>query len=274
MSRKDGPRDDGGISMSSPDSLAIVNRTRHETLELAYDQYLQGRILKVDPVVPPSLELLSHFDLTLKSSRDPQTNECPQNKCVVFKGETSLFDRFIDFAMALVKGKDAVGGFKAPSEIRFPPTGLKDGLSYEEFAARVEVVEYVMWVSDFGEEDEEETDESSLALAVMSQSIQSLSEIPTSVDDIEIPENEITANGKSQPARTLPNHASPTSGSSSSLSPPPEVITTPPSMKRYSIRKKARSESASNTSSPGRAAPKPTSPTPPSRNRRRRNGRK
>lgn len=61
--------------MSSPDSLAIVNRTRHETLELAYDHYLQGRILKVDPVVPPSLELLSHLDLTLKSSRDPQTNE-------------------------------------------------------------------------------------------------------------------------------------------------------------------------------------------------------
>lgn len=64
-----------------------------------------------------------------------------------------MFDRFIDFAMALVKGKDAVGGFKAPSEIRFPPTGLEDGLSYEEFATRVEVVEYVMWVSDIGEED-------------------------------------------------------------------------------------------------------------------------
>lgn len=55
--------------------------------------------------------------------------------------------------MALVKGKGAVGGFKAPSEIRFPPTGLEDGLSYEEFATRVEVVEYVMWVSDIGEED-------------------------------------------------------------------------------------------------------------------------
>ncbi|KAF7547293.1 hypothetical protein G7Z17_g7830 [Cylindrodendrum hubeiense] len=75
MPCKDDAQDGEGISVLGPESLTTMNKTRHEVLELAYEEYLKGRILKVDPVITPSLELLSHLDLTLESSRDPETNE-------------------------------------------------------------------------------------------------------------------------------------------------------------------------------------------------------
>ncbi|KAK7403215.1 hypothetical protein QQX98_011033 [Neonectria punicea] len=55
--------------------LSAVNKTRHEVLELAYSEYLQGKILKVGPIVPPRLELLPDLDLTVESARDPHTGE-------------------------------------------------------------------------------------------------------------------------------------------------------------------------------------------------------
>ncbi|KAH7148502.1 hypothetical protein EDB81DRAFT_946689 [Dactylonectria macrodidyma] len=267
MPFKDDVPDEGGISTFSQGVLDAVNKSRHEVLGIAYEEYAQGRILKIDTIVPPTLELLPHHDLTLKASRDPETNECPQNKCVVFKGESSLFDRFIDFAMALVKGKDAVGGFKAPSEIRFPSTGLKEGLSYEEFAKRVEVVEYVMWVEDV-EDDEEE-----LNSAVL-ESPQSISERRRSAEEMETTNTEMTTNSTPPAQQTPPKQMSPASGSSSSLSPPPEYLTTPPSMKRCTIRSEARTNTESDSPPTGKPNPKPPSPTPPSRNRRRRSGRR
>ncbi|KPM35058.1 hypothetical protein AK830_g11515 [Neonectria ditissima] len=270
--------DDGGISSKSPTTLSTVNKTRHEILELAYTEYLQGKILKVSPVVLPYLELIPDWDLTVESSRDPHTDEiteleCPYEKCAVFKGEAALFDRFIDFAMGLVQGQAAVGGFKAPSEIRFPPRGLEDGLTYEEFAGRVEIVEYIMWVRNVDEDDDdEEEDEKSLKLGTITDTTEITTEVttqssesPTSTnptsDNTEIPENKVSEIATSPRAQTR-REISSSSSSSSSLSPPPDVITTPPSLQRFTTLKRTGSESGSGESSPSGSVLEGNSPAP------------
>ncbi|KAK7431756.1 hypothetical protein QQZ08_001694 [Neonectria magnoliae] len=175
--------------------------------------------------------------------------------------------------MALVKGKEAIGGFKAPSQIRFPPRGLEDGLSYEEFAGRVEVVEYIMWVYDVEENDSEKGNEKSLELGTAADVVDTTADIttgscgsagstsPTSVDNTETAGNKTPETAKSPTART-PKRTNSSSGSSSSLSPPPVVITTPPELRRHLYLKRVASESESEecspTSSVGAKSPSPS----------------
>ncbi|KAH6891425.1 hypothetical protein B0T10DRAFT_595661 [Thelonectria olida] len=134
-------------------SISAMNTDRHATLKCAYDAYLEGRILPVNPIVAPSLVHLHRDQLIVRAERDPKTGELldledPKEKWVVFKGEISLFNKFIDFAMSVTQDSAIIVGFKPVSEIRFPRTGLENGLDYATFASRVEVVEYIIYAID------------------------------------------------------------------------------------------------------------------------------
>jgi hypothetical protein len=144
-------------------------KSRASVLEPAYDAYLNAKNLR-DRAPPPSLlHILPSVDISMKLSRCKKTTTatdleifrksdrlddnfmgyCKDQKCVVFKGEGGLVDKFID-VIESAAGKQRIGNttfvLKAPSEIRIPFGGLEYGLKYEEFVNRVEVLQCAVWI--------------------------------------------------------------------------------------------------------------------------------
>lgn len=70
-------------------------------------------------------------------------------QCIAFKGEKRYLKTFLDFVYGFTN-EEHHGDmfFKMASEVRFPDQGLPEGLEYVDFASRVEIVEYAIWLKE------------------------------------------------------------------------------------------------------------------------------
>ncbi|CVK92460.1 uncharacterized protein FMAN_07356 [Fusarium mangiferae] len=148
---------------------------RAAILEPAYESYLTSTNFRQDSPSPSSIDLLPSSEVVVLISRCPETEAatdlyitklsdsfaenfigyCPEEKCVVFKGEEGLVYDFIDFIESVAGEKEVTVVLKAPEQIRIPLGGLENGLEYEEFVARVEILECALWIGNSPSEQEE-----------------------------------------------------------------------------------------------------------------------
>ncbi|KAF4440678.1 hypothetical protein FACUT_3302 [Fusarium acutatum] len=155
--------------------LSDFREKRAAILEPAYKSYLISTYFRKDSPRPSSTYLLPSSEVVVLISRCPETEAaidlhitklsdtfaenfigyCPEEKCVVFKGERGLIDDFIDFIEPVAGGKEVTVVLKAPEQIRIPLGGLEHGLKYEEFVARVEILECALWIGNSPTEQEE-----------------------------------------------------------------------------------------------------------------------
>ncbi|PNP80697.1 hypothetical protein FNYG_06296 [Fusarium nygamai] len=155
--------------------LSDFREKRAAILEPAYKSYLISSDFREDSPRPSSTYLLPSSEVVVLISRCPETEAavdlhitkvsdtfaenfigyCPEEKCVVFKGERGLIDDFIDFIESVAGGKEVTIVLKAPEQIRMPLGGLEHGLKYEEFVARVEILECALWIGNSPIEQEE-----------------------------------------------------------------------------------------------------------------------
>ncbi|KAF4961976.1 hypothetical protein FSARC_9906 [Fusarium sarcochroum] len=239
-------------------------KSRATVLKPAYDKYLISDSLHDFSLPAPSIQLLKSSDIaiTLKHSKiatatgkaatdlsitkisDPEADNfmgySQKENCIVFKGERGLVEHFVDFAEGIAQEKSVSLVMKSQSTVRIPPEGLEFGLSYEEFANRVEVLECAMWIRT-SPHDQTEPDESNDLGTLQSHrpnTPKCTSTSDGSRDDglgqddfldegtanVESPSDNVYSSPLSSPP-----HES--SGSSSPLSPPPERIVTPPWLK-------------------------------------------
>ncbi|CAG7560072.1 unnamed protein product [Fusarium equiseti] len=244
-------------------------KSRASVLEPAYDAYLNAKNLRGRAPPPSLLHILPSVDISMKLSRCKKTTTatdleivrksdrlddnfmgyCKDQKCVVFKGEGGLVDKFID-VIESAAGKQRIGNttfvLKAPSEIRIPFGGLEYGLKYEEFVNRVEVLQCAVWIRNSPSE-QEEGGESFVNVANASRTPPPSTPeyIPGSPDarlahrtDSEhqnSPAHDMDTNsplsscGSSMhPPTPLDEGETESMSDTSSLSPPPSVIHTPP----------------------------------------------
>ncbi|KAF5713545.1 hypothetical protein FGLOB1_3972 [Fusarium globosum] len=170
----------GAIVEDSLDSLLAgdlsdFTQKRAAILEPAYKSYLISTDFRQDSPLPSSIYLLPSSEVVVLISRCPETEAatdlyitklsdtfaenfigyCPEEKCVVFKGERGLIDDFIDFIESVAGEKEVTVVMKAPEQIRIPLGGLEQGLEYEEFVARVEILECALWIGNSPSEQEE-----------------------------------------------------------------------------------------------------------------------
>ncbi|KAF5610913.1 uncharacterized protein FSUBG_2718 [Fusarium subglutinans] len=155
--------------------LSDFTQKRAAILEPAYESYLISPDFRKDSPSPSSIYLLPSSEVVVLISRCPETEAatdlhitklsdsfaenfigyCPEEKCVVFKGERGLIDDFVDFIESVAGGKEVTMVLKAPEQIRIPLGGLQHGLEYEEFVARVEILECALWIGKSPSEQEE-----------------------------------------------------------------------------------------------------------------------
>lgn len=245
----------------SEEQIEKLGASRAAILEPAFDEYLMSDDLHETPLPPSSIQLLPASDLSVKLTRaaksdaameininkisDPDADNfmgfSTEDNCIVFKGEMGLFDSFLEFAESITQDKDVTVVFKTANEIRIPRQGLEYGLSYENFAARVELLECAMWVRASRPGQGEVPLSTCHELCSLISGCNS--ELDTSSNTIHpstppqnlpfggvIPSSAGTSDLDHQRSRTMAECRSPSSDSS--LSPPPEIITTPPSFKR------------------------------------------
>ncbi|KAF9774337.1 hypothetical protein IL306_007699 [Fusarium sp. DS 682] len=171
-----------------------------------------------------------HITKLSDSFADNFIGYCPEERCVVFKGEGGLMDDFLDFAEAVAGEKEVKVILQAPEQIRMPRGGLEYGLEYEEFVARVEVLECAMWIGNSPRE-REECGSRFTELAIEPQLPQHtiLKRMPTP-DYVYAPtDNSDSSSPLSDPPSVIEEMSlCNSSDSDSSLSPPPEDNETPP----------------------------------------------
>lgn len=149
--------------------LDQVEVRRHTAIRPLWEKYEKGEYTVAPDYMPDTtIELISADDLHVDSQESPMTGELcyidvtndaaeerpgvnfmgfdPKQRCLAFRGEARHLDRFLDFGHELIQKEGIKGLFKAPSEVKIPKAGLKPNLSYDEFAGRVEIVEYAMWL--------------------------------------------------------------------------------------------------------------------------------
>ncbi|RSL51782.1 hypothetical protein CEP54_011262 [Fusarium duplospermum] len=248
----------------SEEQIEKLGASRAAILEPAFDDYLMSDDLHETPLPPSSIQLLPASDLNVKLTRaskgdtamemsiskisDPDADNfmgfSAEENCIVFKGEMGLFDRFLEFAESITQDKDVTVVFKTANEIRIPRQGLEYGLSYEKFAARVEVLECAMWSRASLQKGQGEM---KCMFLVGCQLCSLISEHNSKLDassrntgpstpprklalDKNISQSTNNSDLDNTLGRSMAECKSPSSDSS--LSPPPEIITTPPSFKR------------------------------------------
>ncbi|KAF5596742.1 hypothetical protein FPANT_4249 [Fusarium pseudoanthophilum] len=155
--------------------LSDFRGKRAAILAPAYKSYLISSDFHQDSPRPSSTYLLPSSEVVVLISRCPETGAavdlyitkvsdtfaenftgyCPEEKCIVFKGETGLIEDFIDFIESVAGGKEVTIVLKTPEQIRMPLGGLAHGLKYEEFVARVEILECALWIGNSPSEQEE-----------------------------------------------------------------------------------------------------------------------
>ncbi|WKT44883.1 hypothetical protein QSH57_009736 [Fusarium oxysporum f. sp. vasinfectum] len=230
--------------------LSDFTQQRAAILEPAYKSYLISTDNREDSPRPSSTYLLPSSEVVVLISRCPETEAatdlhitklsdtfadnfigyCPEEKCVVFKGERGLIDDFIDFTESVAGEKEVTVILKAPEQIRIPLGGLEHGLKYEEFVARVEVLECALWIGNSPSEQEEG--------GIRFTKLATDPKLPESVTSKRVPtpdyvhvtdDNSLSLEGLSNINST--NIRSPMTGASSPLSDPPPspLIHTPSS---------------------------------------------
>ncbi|KAF4445730.1 hypothetical protein F53441_10572 [Fusarium austroafricanum] len=157
------------------EDLSYFGEKRASILEPAYESYLSSENLRQEEPAPSRIQLLPPSeiavsfkrctktgvatDLDIKKLSDPLADNFygyyPEEKCIVFKGERGLLDEFVEFAEKLAGEKEVTIALKAADQVRIPWGGLEYGLEYEEFVARVEVLECAMWIRTSPSEHEE-----------------------------------------------------------------------------------------------------------------------
>ncbi|KAJ4307992.1 hypothetical protein N0V84_012365 [Fusarium piperis] len=229
----------------SEEQIEKLGASRAAILEPAFDEYLMSDDLHETPLPPSSIQLLPASDLSVKLTRAAKGDAAmeisisnisdpgavnfmgfsSEENCIVFKGEMGLFDRFLEFAESITQDKDVTVVFKTANQIRIPRQGLEYGLSYEDFAARVELLECAMWIRASrpkGQGHYSELDASPQTTHPSTPPRKRSSGGP------------VTSSKNSDMdhllGRNMAECKSPSSDSS--LSPPPEIITTPPSFRR------------------------------------------
>ncbi|CAM1500817.1 Fc.00g099790.m01.CDS01 [Cosmosporella sp. VM-42] len=262
------PRKDCQLAIPTTEALAKLNRARHDLIEPAFEAYSEGHCDYVESATLPTLELLASSEIHVDIDRDPESNEItslhvshanddtainfmgyhPEQDCVAFKGEARLFSDFIDFTSVLVKWESIEGAFGAAGEVRVPAEGLERGLNYDEFAARVEIVQYVMFAQSAIDADDNASDEEmETSLPRRSPTPRSLPPTPGmdfSLSDIwDSSHNKVYVEEEYPTGASMAGFRTPGGGSTSSLSPPPEDIKTPPSMQHLVLRPRVESES-------------------------------
>ncbi|KAG5751803.1 hypothetical protein H9Q69_006766 [Fusarium xylarioides] len=155
--------------------LSDFREKRAAILEPAYESYLISTDFRKDSPRPSSTYLLPSSEVVVLISRCPETEAaidlhiiklsdtfaenfigyCSAEKCIVFKGERGLIEDFIDSIESAAGGKEVTVVLKASEQIRIPLGGLEHGLKYEEFAARVEILECALWIGNSPTEQEE-----------------------------------------------------------------------------------------------------------------------
>lgn len=163
----------GAIVEDSLESLLAGDHSdftqrRAAILETAYESYRISTDFRQDSPSPSSIDLLPSSEVLVLISRCPETEAatdlyitklsdtfaenfigyCPEEKCVVFKGERGLIEDFIDFIESVAGEKEVTVVLKAPEQVRIPLGGLEQGLEYEEFVARVEILECALWIGN------------------------------------------------------------------------------------------------------------------------------
>ncbi|KAM6507689.1 hypothetical protein FSOLCH5_012887 [Fusarium solani] len=230
----------------SEEQIEKLGASRAAILEPAFDDYLISDDLHETPLPPSSIQLLPASDLSVKLTRaaksdaameisiskisDPDADNfmgfSAEDNCIVFKGEMGLFDSFLEFAESVTQDKDVTVVFKTANEIRIPRQGLEYGLSYEKFAARVELLECAMWIRAPRPKGQGHNSE----LDVSSNTIHPSTPPQNHPFGGVIPSSAGTSDLDHLRSRNMAECRSPSSDSS--LSPPPEIITTPPSFRR------------------------------------------
>lgn len=163
----------GNFSFLTADRIAARVAERNKRIEAAYSTYHTTPSPHSTPVSLQPLELVAASDLLVTVARELGSEDIidvnvikktdpmainfmgydRRHKCLAFKGEARLFDTFLDFASAAGNGVWVAGTFKSGNEIRVPPE-IERGLSLDDFAGRVEILEYVMWMYGHLEDDE------------------------------------------------------------------------------------------------------------------------
>ncbi|KAF5648179.1 uncharacterized protein FTJAE_1393 [Fusarium tjaetaba] len=225
--------------------LSDFREKRAAILAPAYKSYLISSDFRKDSPRPSSTYLLPSSEVVVLISRCPETGAavdlyitkvsdtfaenfigyCPEEKCVVFKGETGLIEDFIDFIESVAGGKEVTIVLKAPEQIRMPLGGLEHGLEYEEFVARVEILECALWIGNSPSEQEEGGIHFNELAAgpKLSESITS-NRMPTS-DYVNITNGSSLSNEEPSNINST-NVRSPPTDASSPLSEPPSSLST------------------------------------------------
>lgn len=142
-----------------------------QAITTLWEKYEAGDYPPATSAVPESgLEILTGCDILVDQPRDGLTNEiydlevrnfgakdrignnfmghAVYSKCVAFRGEMRFAKTALNTAFALMKDSARESVMKRGSEVKFPNEGLVSGLSYEEFSARVEIVEWAIYLKE------------------------------------------------------------------------------------------------------------------------------
>lgn len=271
----------GRFRIPSKNDYKTLSDDSHALLKPAYESYCSDPPRSHEAAVLPHLQLLPASDIDVKVDRSNPDNTITsfnvtktsdptainfmgyyrEENCLAFRGEVRLFKEFLDFANETVSVRAIEGGIKTGKEIRYPCPSLEMGLSYEDFAARVEIVEYVI-IMDRSNKDGEGM---IITMKFIAQALTSL--VPNAAAKHVSSPSHISSSPREFPPTpgikyslsellgldpkesvpeldltySLPTYKTPQQDSDSSLSPPPEVLVTPPFMKRYSLRTQPQS---------------------------------
>ncbi|KAI6784197.1 uncharacterized protein J7T54_004743 [Emericellopsis cladophorae] len=172
------------MTVTSMDTLSDTSAaTVHWIHQLAHVELVSKQNLLIDSTVDDSGQPSSvHVQNTGSSYSHARSfmGFHPEKRCLAFRGEARFLEMFQDFASNFVREDHIVSVLQTPVDVEFPPEGLPGGLEFAEFAGRVEIVEYVMWLK-VADEDHEPGAESITVLGVTQGGVElDVDEIETS----------------------------------------------------------------------------------------------
>ena len=166
-----GAKDSNGNWYPLMATLDEQNRYRDREIGRLWHQYRKGECKKATGDSTPSSsvcmveeiqvsktyhaftdEIINIDVFTNDPDRWPDVNIFGYNgrdRCLAFRGQACHYGAFYALAQLLVVQGKVDTFYKSPSEIKFPPQGLRPDLTYQEFAGQVEIVEYAAWLKDF-----------------------------------------------------------------------------------------------------------------------------
>lgn len=161
-----------------PEEVAVIapwlnqlNKRGENAIDLLWAQYQAGDFPVAASHNESHLQMIPQNDLLTIATRDENRVEdlqvqnfaasnlignnfmgfTPRNHCFAFRGEKRHLKTFLDYAYSFiednrVEDKSIEAVYKPASEVKFPETGVARELDYQNFAQRVEIVEYAIWL--------------------------------------------------------------------------------------------------------------------------------